>query len=1159
MAQSHRTVLIIDDCPEDRYTYRRYLLQDQSQAYTILEAESGQAALESCQKAQPDVILLDFLLPDLTGLELLVQLQSQLQEAPLPVILLTGQGSEAIAVQAMKAGAQDYLVKGRITPEDLRSTIHSVIEKNKLRIQLRESEERLKLALEAAQMGTWEWQIQTNTVIWSEQVAPIFGMPPGAMLPTYEAFLDAVYPDDRALISDAISRSLQEKHDYEVEFRARWADGTVRWVGGRGRIYCDAAQQPLRLVGTVMDITKSKQAEAERLQQVERERLIAQVAQQVHRSLDLNEVLQTTVDESRRFLQTDRVLIFQLNDKNEGTVVTESVGAEWIALLSTDFHDPCFAATYTERYQQGQVMAVPDVYNAGLQACHLELLTQLQVRANLVVPILQDQKLWGLLIAHHCAAPRSWQPIEIDLLKQLATQAGIALQQAELYQQAQRQLSERTLAETALRYQTDRERLVSQIAQRIRQTLSLTEVLNNTVAEVRHFLRCDRVFIYRFNPDYSGVIEVESVAEGWASVLAEVVEDTYFTQTQGEDYRQGRIQATEDIYTAGLTNCHVELLARFQVRANLAVPILQGETLWGLLVANQCGGVRSWQPLEIDLLKQLSNQVGIAIQQSEFHQRVRSELAERRRAEVALQTALQKLNFHVENSPLAVIEWNENFRVSRWSREAEKMFGWTAQEVLGKHPTEWKFVFTEDAAAIQSIIQQISTVPNRQTKSCNRNYAKDGSVLHCEWYNSSLTDADGNLVSVLSLVSNISDRIRLEQERDRILQQEQFAREQAETANRIKDEFLAVLSHELRTPLNPILGWSKILQSGRLDPIKTKEVLATIERNAKLQSQLIEDLLDVSCILRGKLALEASSVDLATIVQAALETVRLAAEAKQIDVEIALPEAVLWVTGDAGRLQQAAWNLLSNAVKFTPQQGRVEVRLERIDSMAQIQVIDNGKGISTEFLPHVFDYFRQEDGAITRQFGGLGLGLAIVRQIVELHGGSVAASSSGENQGSIFTVSLPLLKQADREQPDPNSSAPIFLDSSTSLAGLLVLVVDDDTDSREFVAFVLQQEGAEVMAVASAFDAMQALTRSKPNVVISDIGMPEIDGYEFIQQVRLWTPEQGGEIPAIALTAYAGEYDRNRAIQSGFQQHLSKPVDPIELVNSVARLSNCNR
>jgi PAS domain S-box-containing protein len=1009
MDTSERTVLIVDDSPEDRYTYRRYLLQDRSQQYTILEAETGQAALELCQHTQPDLILLDFLLPDLTGLELLPQLQVHFQEAVLPIILLTGQGSEAIAVQAMKAGVQDYLVKGQIKPKDLRHAIESVIEKSKLRIQLRESEERLKLALEATQMGIWEWHIQSNTVIWSEQVGPLFGLPLGATIPTYEAFLDLVHPDDRMHVSQAILGALQEKNGYEIELRTRWADGTIRWIVGRGQIYCDAINQPLRLVGTVMDITKSKQAETERLQRIERERLIAQMAQQVHRSLNVNDVLQTTVDEVRQFLQTDRVLIFRLNSEtDDGTVVTESVGAEWTALLSTNIYDPCFSGRYIERYQQGRFMTTTDIHTAGLEPCHFDLLAGLQVRANLVVPILQDHKLWGLLIAHHCAAPRDWQPLEVDLLKQLATQTGIALQQAELYQQAQNQLAERTFAEEALRYQTDRERLVSQIAQRIRQTLDLAEVLNKTVEEVQQFLKCDRAFIYRLNPDYSGVIEVESVKAGWTSLLAEVVEDTYFVKTQGEDYRQGRIQVTEDIYTAGLTDCHVELLARFQVRANLAVPILQGEKLWGLLVANQCADVRSWHPLEIDLLRQLATQVGIAIQQSEYYQR------------------------------------------------------------------------------------------------------------------------------------------------------SQIAREQAEQANRVKDEFLAILSHELRTPLNPILGWSKMLRAGRLNPEKTKEALLTIERNAKLQSQLIEDLLDVSRILRGKLALQITSVDLVTTIQAALETVRLAAEAKQINIQTVFDQMALFVTGDAGRLQQVAWNLLSNAVKFTPQQGQVQVHLGQIDSMAQIQVIDTGKGISPEFLPHVFDYFRQEDSAITRQFGGLGLGLAIVRQIVELHGGTVAVESLGDNQGATFTVRLPLPKPEAIKQPDLNSTAMMGAEPTESLVGLKVLVVDDDVDSREFVAFVLEQDGAQVKTVRSALDALQVLAEWQPNVLVSDVGMPDIDGYAFVRQVRMWTPEQGGQIPAIALTAYAGEYDQKQAIEAGFQQHLSKPVDPSELVHTVARLGHGN-
>lgn len=408
---------------------------------------------------------------------------------------------------------------------------------------------------------------------------------------------------------------------------------------------------------------------------------------------------------------------------------------------------------------------------------------------------------------------------------------------------------------------------------------------------------------------------------------------------------------------------------------------------------------------------------------------------------------------------------------------------------------------------------------------------------------------------VALLFKDISDRKQLESERERLLQQEQVAREAAEKANRIKDEFLAVLSHELRSPLNPILGWSKLLQTGKLNPTKTVEALATIERNAKLQSQLIEDLLDISRILRGKLSFNVEQVNLATIINAALDTVQLAAQAKKIEIQIILEPNIGGVSGDAGRLQQILWNLLSNAVKFTPESGRVEVRLTRINDHAQIQVSDTGKGINPDFLPDVFEHFRQEDGATTRKFGGLGLGLAIVRQLVELHGGTVFVESAGEGQGATFTVKLPLLRNEYLEKSNQLNSDSSLLPqpSSLPLAGYKILVVDDEPDSRDFIAFVLEQEGAEVIALPTAIEVLQVIEQIQPDLLVSDIGMPNMDGYMLLRQVRTLPQNQGGQIPAIALTAYAGEVNQKQAMAAGFQQHLSKPVDPKKLLKAIVQ------
>ncbi|NJR61735.1 MAG: response regulator [Cyanobacteria bacterium CRU_2_1] len=428
----------------------------------------------------------------------------------------------------------------------------------------------------------------------------------------------------------------------------------------------------------------------------------------------------------------------------------------------------------------------------------------------------------------------------------------------------------------------------------------------------------------------------------------------------------------------------------------------------------------------------------------------------------------------------------------------------------------------------------------------------------------------GDVIGLIGISNDISDRVQFERDRERILQQEQAAREAAENANRIKDEFLAVLSHELRSPLNPILGWSKLLQQGKLDAAKTKTALDTIERNAQLQVQLIDDLLDISRILRGKLSLNEAPVDLKLVISAALETVHLAAEAKSLYIQTTISPDVKTVMGDAGRLQQVVWNLLSNAVKFTPQEGRMEVRLEQVEngrvdewagermnetpsplpplhSYAQITVTDTGKGIQPDFLPYVFEYFRQEDGATTRKFGGLGLGLAIARQIVEMHGGQIGVDSPGEGQGATFTVQLPLAPSSDQL-----SSSEPTVGSTGNLSGIHILVVDDEPDSREFIAFALEQADAIVTSVASGIETLQIIEQFVPDLIVSDIGMPEMDGYMLLQKVR--TLERVRHVPAIALTAYAGEFDRQQALQAGFQQHIAKPIEPQVLIRAIFNL-----
>jgi len=380
----------------------------------------------------------------------------------------------------------------------------------------------------------------------------------------------------------------------------------------------------------------------------------------------------------------------------------------------------------------------------------------------------------------------------------------------------------------------------------------------------------------------------------------------------------------------------------------------------------------------------------------------------------------------------------------------------------------------------------------------------------------------------------------------------------AERANHLKDEFLATLSHELRTPLTAILGWSEVLAKSKLDPVIAFRAIEVIRRNAGIQVKLVDDVLDVSRIITGKLRLNVQPVDLGAILIAAVDGLRPAAEAKQIRLQLQLDAPAGQVSGDPERLQQVAWNLISNAIKFTPKNGSVLVRLERVETNVEVTVSDTGQGMAPEFLPHVFDRFRQADATTTRAFGGLGLGLAIVRQLVELHGGTVRAASEGLGLGSTFSFSLPLplrngaIENDGAEDPEfilPEIECPPRLD------GLRVLIVDDETDACELLRTVLESCGALVKATSSVPAALAAMTEEAFDVLLSDIGMPGEDGYSLIAKVRALGKERGGEIPAAALTAYAGEEDRIRVLESGFQIHVSKPISPSELIAVVANLA----
>lgn len=919
MSPIERTVLIVDDNSENWELYRRCLLRDKEHKYQVLTAQLGQFGLDLWQRHQPDVVLLADRLPDMAILEFIAAGKALTKQPFLSAIVITREGNEAIAREAIEAGAKEYLVKEQITTESLRLAINSTIETVKLRTQLQlqnqlakaertnkevlpDSEEQLGLALEAARMGAWNWNILTGQMQWSTNMEVLFGLSPGEFDGSFATFIHCLHPDDREDVQKALHAALSTGTHYDIVFRVVLPNGRIRWTLNKGKVYDDRTGQPIRMAGVALDITERKRA-AEDLRESE-----------------------------ERFRQ-----------------LAENIDAVfWIV----DFPNR-------------QISYVSPAY----------------------------ERLWGLNPESLYASQQAW-------VNSIHPEERVSI--------------ERAFQEKAAEGKFDEEYRII--------------LPDGTVRWVR-----DRCFPLK---DDSGMI-----------------------------YRLTGI--TEDI-------------------------------------------------------------------------------TDRKQAEAALQQSESRYRYLADAIPQLVWTCNADGFTDYANQRLCDYTGLNAEQALG---VGWlSKVHPDDAQMARQVWQTAVATGTFYQHEYRFRRATDGSYRWHLVLGLPVKDEPGRVVKWFGTCTDVHDRKELEVERDRILQLEKSARAELERTNRIKDEFLAVLSHELRSPLNPILGWTKLLQTRKFDAVKTTEALAIIERNAKLQIQLIDDLLDIAKILRGKLSLNAAPVNLKILIEAAIDTVQTAAAAKSILMHSLLPN-IGQVSGDAVRLQQIVWNILSNAIKFTPNGGKVEIRLDRVDDRAQIEVSDTGKGIKSDFLPHIFESFCQEDASVTRKHGGLGLGLAIVYSLVELHGGTIVADSSGEGQGATFTVKLPLLNV------EPEVQSEETLKPECDLRGIRVLAIEDRLDSRELLKVLLAEYGAQVMAVASKSEFLEALDSFKPDVLVSDIGMPEIDGYTLLRQVRCLSADRGGKIPAIALSAYAREEDYQRALAAGFQMHLSKPIDPSILVAAIFDLT----
>ena len=522
--------------------------------------------------------------------------------------------------------------------------------------------------------------------------------------------------------------------------------------------------------------------------------------------------------------------------------------------------------------------------------------------------------------------------------------------------------------------------------------------------------------------------------------------------------------------------------------------------------------------------------------------------------------AREQLAAIVEYSGEAIATKNLEGVIQSWNASAEELFGYRADEIVGKPVT---MLIPEDRVwEEEQILSRLRRgLPAERLETIR--IAKDGRQIPVSLTVSPLKNADGEVVGASKLIQDISDRKRIEHERQELLAREQLLRAQAEQDARIKDEFLATVSHELRTPLSAMLGWSTLLKKDNVDEAMAARGMDAIERNAKAQAQLIEDLLDVSRIVSGKMRLDVKLVSLSPIIEAAVDAVKPAADAKTIRLELTIDPAANNLRADPARLQQIIWNLLSNSIKFTPAGGSVQIKVARTASMAEIVVTDTGIGINPEFLPFVFDRFQQADASKTRKHGGLGLGLAITRHLVEMHGGTIEAESEGDDRGATFRVQLPVPAVTTRVSISPGFRRAAQDPKSTTidypnLAGLKILAIDDARDTREMVAAALEGCGANVITASSVREALDLFAGWKPDVLVCDIGMPEEDGYTFIKEIRQLPPQEGGSTPAIALTGYVRVEDRMRALEAGYKMFVPKPIEASELCAIVANVVGSN-
>jgi PAS domain S-box-containing protein len=1053
MASFIHTVLLVNDSAPDRELYRRCLRADASCEYRFLEADSAAVGLKLCRTEAIDVILLDHVLPDGDGFAFIEALRDE-GDSP-PVVVITGAGDEEIAVRAMKLGAEDYLMKCRLTPEVLQLAVRGAIENAGLRRQLRRREVELQ---EANQRITTIWESMSDAyatldrewrIVYANSAAiclfrQLTGLEPEEILGKthWEVFPWSV----GQIIEREYRRAVEEQ--VAVNFEVLY-EPSGDWF----EVHAYPSSAGLGIY--FRDISDRKRSEA-----VQRQTEAALYESEQR----FREIFNTTF-QFVGLLSPDGILL----EANQTALTFGGLTRE--EAIGRPFWEVRWWTISLQTQQQLQE-AIAQARQGNFVRYEVEVLGIGETTTIIDF---------------------SLKPMRND-----AGQVVLLIPEGRDISDRLRNEGDRNEAERALQEQTN---LLQLIVNNVGDGLLLTNLqgeflLYNQAAE--------RFF---------GRLTNERPPEEWSQTYGLFLPDqqTLFPVQELPLYRAIQGESVTD----------VEMFVRRELS-------LEGRwiSISGFPVLDRnheiTGGVITCR-----------------------------DITDRKQNEQRLRESEERLQLGVQVGGVGIAKFDYASNTVTLSPEVAVMYGISLDELTVTRDRVHDTFHPDDRAELEQIIQQvIDPAGAGWFADEHRVMWQTGEVRWLNVRKQVFFDRSGEVprpqYAILAAV-DVTDRKRAELERIQLLAEAQAAREEAEAANRSKDQFVAIVAHELRSPLNSVMGWAKLLRTRKLEESVMAKALETIVRNTEAQVQLVEDLLDMSRMVRGTLQIQMVPVHWGGVIEAALDLVRPMAEAKQIELEVQLA-AIPQISGDFNRLQQIAVNLLTNAIKFTPNQGRVSVYLERVEAQVHLRVCDTGKGIAAEFLPFIFEQFQQGQEN-TGAKDGLGLGLAIVKNLVELHGGTIAADSPGLGQGATFTVRLPILSAIGSASDIPGDF------DINSLAGIRILAVDDEADMLDLITFVLNEAGAEVRSALNVTEALAQLSQFKPNILISDIAMGEGTGYELLQQMRL-QPE--GNIPAIALTAYASATYEERSLQAGFDRHLTKPVKPEVLMTAIVQLVNAS-